>query len=143
MVNILAFGASDSSSNLDRAVNCSRGVVRPIILAFRASYSGSNPDGSILLKKGRWKIKKKVKDDIRFSGIQGGRIIGEKISLFSFILGIPLIIVGFFALSSMILNFGFPRNSANFILISITIIIGILLTTGGYLIYKDKKKIKT
>ncbi len=25
---------------------CSRGVVRPIILAFRASYTGSNPVGS-------------------------------------------------------------------------------------------------
>ena len=59
---MLAFGASDSGSNPLGATQivCSRGVVRPIIPAFRggvgtyslrlkiAGHSGSNPDGSIL-----------------------------------------------------------------------------------------------
>jgi len=72
------------------------------------------------------------------SGIQGGKIIGEKLALGSFIIGIPLILIGLYGLFSMVFNLGFKQNNANIIMILVVIILGILLTIGGYNIYKTK-----
>ena len=72
------------------------------------------------------------------SGIQGGKIIGEKLALGSFIIGIPLILIGLYGLFSMVFNLGFPQNNANIIMILVVISLGILLTIGGYNIYKTK-----
>jgi len=72
------------------------------------------------------------------SGAQGGKIIGEKLALGSFIIGIPLLIIGLYALCSMIFGFGFPTNTAVIILTFLVTVIGLLLVIGGYSIYRDK-----
>jgi len=72
------------------------------------------------------------------SGIQGGNVIGEHIALFSFIIGIPLLIIGIYGLLNMFFGWGFPTNSAIIILVLLVIIIDILMTLGGYTIYKSK-----
>ena len=55
--------------------------------------------------------------DIKESGLQGGKVIGNNLSLFAFIIGIPLLITGMYPLFSILLGFGFPLNLANIILI--------------------------
>jgi hypothetical protein len=75
-------------------------------------------------------------EDIRESGLQGGKVIADKLALFSFILGIPLLITGLFGLINMLLGLGFPTNTAVIILVMLVIAIGSLLTLGGYFIYK-------
>ena len=89
--------------------------------------------------------KEKVEDykieldkNIRDSGVQGGKIIGEKLSLGSFIIGIPLLIIGLYALISMLFGFGFPMNTANIIAALLVTVIGLLLIIGGYSIYRTK-----
>ena len=72
------------------------------------------------------------------SGVQGGNIIGEKIVLFSFIIGIPLLIIGIYGIISMIFDLGFPTNMATIILVLIVFIIGLLMTIGGYNFYQLK-----
>ena len=73
------------------------------------------------------------------SGVQGGKAIGEHIALGSFIVGIPLLAIGAYGLISMLFGWGFPTNSAVIILVLLVIIIGLLLTIGGYSIYITKK----
>jgi hypothetical protein len=77
--------------------------------------------------------------NIRDSGIQGGKIIGEKLSIGSFLIGIPLLIVGLYALFSMLFGFGFPTNPATIFLVLLVIVIGLLSIIGGYSIYRTKR----
>ncbi len=71
-------------------------------------------------------------DDLKKSGIQGGKIIGEKLTLFSFIIGIPLLIIGLYASINMLFGFGFDVNIATIILVIIINILGLLFIIGGY-----------
>jgi hypothetical protein len=75
-------------------------------------------------------------DDIRVSGLQGGKILGHKLALFSLIMGIPLLLIGLYGLISMILDLGFPNNTAILILVLVVIALGCLFTIGGYFLYK-------
>ena len=72
------------------------------------------------------------------SGVQGGKILGEKISLASFIIGIPFLIIGLIALIGMLFNFGFPKNTAGIVGALLITVIGLLLVIGGYNIYRTK-----
>lgn len=76
-------------------------------------------------------------EDIKESGLQGGKIIGEKIGLFSLIIGVPLLILGFYGLY-LLFESGLNLYLANIILIFLVLIIGLLLTIGGYTIYSNK-----
>jgi hypothetical protein len=80
--------------------------------------------------------------DIRVSGVQGGKIIGEKLALFAFIIGIPMLSIGIFTLFYMLFVTGFPDNWPVFLYLfspqSLAIIIGLLLIIGGYNIYRIK-----
>lgn len=76
--------------------------------------------------------------NIRDSGVQGGKIIGEKLSLGAFIIGIPFFIIGLYVLFNMLFGFGFPTNTANIIAASLVTVIGLLLIIGGYSIYRTK-----
>ena len=71
------------------------------------------------------------------SGVQGGKVIGEHIVLGSFIGGITFLLIGLYALFSMILGF-FPTNTAIIILVLLVTVIGLLLIIGGYSIYRTK-----
>jgi hypothetical protein len=77
-------------------------------------------------------------DDLKVSGLQGGKIVGEKMGLFSLIVGIPLLLIGLYALFNMILGLGFPANSATMILIAIVLSLGALFTIGGVLLFVYK-----
>jgi hypothetical protein len=79
-----------------------------------------------------------VDKNIRDSGVQGGRSIGENLSLGSFIVGIPFFIIGLFALFNMVFGFGFPTNTANIIAALLVTVIGLLLIIGGYSIHRAK-----
>ena len=72
------------------------------------------------------------------SGVQGGKIIGEHIALGSLIFGIPLLIIGLYGLLNILFGWGFPTNNAIIILVLLVIIIGLLMTVGGYNIYRTK-----
>ena len=72
------------------------------------------------------------------SGVQGGKIIGEHIALGSLIFGIPLLTIGTYALLNILFGWGFPTNNAIIILVFLVIIIGLLMTIGGYSIYITK-----
>lgn len=76
-------------------------------------------------------------DDIRVSGLQGGKILGNKLVLFSLITGIPLLLIGLYGLLSMVFDLGFPNNTAVLILVLVVIALGSLLTIGGCFLYKD------
>lgn len=69
------------------------------------------------------------------SGVQGGKIIGEQIMLFSFVLGIPFFIVGL----CMLVGLGFPAGLPIVIGGLLLFVIGLLLIIGGYFMYKDKR----
>jgi hypothetical protein len=92
------------------------------------------------VKKKPWKtrIERDIiySKNIKESAIQGGKVIGEKLSLLSFIIGIPLLIIGLYALFSMLFDFGFPVNMATIILVILVIVSGLLLIIGGYFIYR-------
>jgi len=77
-----------------------------------------------------------ISEDIKVSGIQGGKVIGNNLALFSFIIGIPLLILGAISLINIIFDLGFPRNSAVIILVLLVTAIGSLLTIGGYFLSK-------
>ena len=71
------------------------------------------------------------------SGVQGGKAIGEHIVLGSFLVGIPIFIMGLIGI--FILFFGrIPTNTANVILVLLLTIIGLLFVIGGYNIYRSK-----
>jgi len=74
--------------------------------------------------------------DIEISGLQGGKVISERVSLLSFIIGIPLLLTGLWALVNMLFDFGFPINSATIILVLLVTVIGLLLVIGGYFIHR-------
>ena len=68
--------------------------------------------------------------------MEGGKAIGDKLSILAFIIGIPLLLIGLYALFSMLFGFGFPINLATIILILLVNAIGLLLIIGGYFIYR-------
>lgn len=72
------------------------------------------------------------------SGVQGGKVIGEHIVLLSIIIGTPLLIIGMYGSLSIFFDWGFPLNSAVIILVLLTLIIGLLMTIGGYSMYRSK-----
>ena len=72
------------------------------------------------------------------SGVQGGKIIGERLALGSFIIGIPFLIIGLIALIGMVFGFGFPTHTAGIIAALLVTVIGLLLIIGGYNIYRTK-----
>lgn len=72
------------------------------------------------------------------SGVQGGKIIGEHIVLGSLIFGISFVIIGLYALVSIVFGFGFPTNTAIIIGALLVTVIGLLLNIGGYTIYRTK-----
>lgn len=80
--------------------------------------------------------------DIRVSGTQGGKIIGEKLGLFSLIIGIPLFAIGIFTLLYMVLVSGFPENWPIALYFfgpqSLAVIIGFFAIIAGYVMYKDE-----
>jgi len=88
-------------------------------------------------KKKPWKTKIEtdiiLHGDLKESGLQGGKIIGNKLSLFSFIIGIPLLILGVYGLV-LLFVYGYNLFLADVILIILVFIIGALLTIGGYFI---------
>ena len=71
------------------------------------------------------------------SGVQGGKIVGEHLALGSFIVGIPFFIIGMITLFRILFDF-FTTNTAVIIAAFLVTVIGLLLITGGYFIYKDK-----
>lgn len=85
------------------------------------------------------KIERDVKfsEDIKVSGLQGGKVIGNNLALFSFIMGIPLLLIGLYGLFSMVFDMGFPNNSATLILVLVVLALGSLFTVGGYFLYKN------
>jgi len=76
------------------------------------------------------------------AGLQGGKIISEKLVLGCFIIGIPLFSVGIFSLFYMLFVTGPPKNWPIILYIfgpqTLSIIIGLLLITSGYCIYRNK-----
>ena len=72
------------------------------------------------------------------SGVQGGKVIAEHISLGSFIVGIPFLIIGLIGLIGILFDFGFPTHTAFIILAIVITVIGLLLVVGGYNIYRTK-----
>jgi hypothetical protein len=74
--------------------------------------------------------------DIKESGLQGGKGIGDNLPLLSFIIGLPLFLIGLYAIISIIFGFGFPLNLATSILVIIVTTIGLIMCIGGYFIYK-------
>jgi len=72
------------------------------------------------------------------SGVQGGKVVAENLSLISFIVGIPLLIIGLYSLLNISLGWGFPNNMAVAIGVLLVLAIGILMTLGGYTIYRSK-----
>jgi len=90
--------------------------------------------------KKTWKTKIErdvlMHDDIRVSGLQGGKILGNKLALFSFIIGIPLLLIGLFGFFSMVFDLGFPVNTATIIMVLVVLAMGSLLTIGGYFLCK-------
>jgi hypothetical protein len=76
------------------------------------------------------------------SGVQGGKVIGEHIVLGSLLFGISFLIIGLYALISMLFGFGFPTNTAVIILVLLVIVIGVLLIIGGCFAYRDRHRKK-
>ena len=72
------------------------------------------------------------------SGVQGGKVKAEHIALGSFIIGIPMLIIGLYAIISMLFNYGFPTHVAGIIAALLVTVIGLLLVIGGYNIYRTK-----
>ena len=91
-------------------------------------------------KKKPWKTRMErdiiMHKELKESGLQGGKVLGEKLSLFGLIMGLPMLIIGLYTIFNMLFNFGFPINMANIILAFLIFLIGLLLTLGGYFIYK-------
>ncbi|VVB61472.1 Uncharacterised protein [uncultured archaeon] len=72
------------------------------------------------------------------SGVQGGKIIGEHLSLGCFIMGIPFFIIGIYVLLNMFFGFGYPTNTAIIIGALLSFVIGLLLIIAGYSIRRAK-----
>jgi len=76
------------------------------------------------------------------SGLQGGKAIAEHITLGSYIIGFPFLIMGVIAIIAIVFNLGFPTNAAVIIGVLLVTIIGLLLVIGGYSISQTKKNRK-
>ncbi len=74
------------------------------------------------------------------SGLQGGKAISDHISLLSLIIGIPLLLIGIYGMLNMVLGWGYPTNGPIFIMVVLVLIIGLLMTLGGYSLYKKKNE---
>jgi len=72
------------------------------------------------------------------AGIQGGKVAGEHLALGSLIVGIPFLVIGIYSLCSISFGLGFPNNTAVIIAALLVFVIGLLLTIGGYTIYRTK-----
>ena len=76
------------------------------------------------------------------SGVQGGKIMGEKYVLGCFLFGIPLFTIGLFSLFWMLFVTGIPNNWPITLYIfspqALAVIIGLLVIISGYFVYKDK-----
>ncbi len=96
--------------------------------------------GKTKVKKKPWKTRMErdiiMHKDIKEAGLQGGKVIGDKLSLLAFIIGIPMLIIGLYSLFNMLFGFGFPINMAIIILILLVNVVGLLLIIGGYFIYR-------
>jgi hypothetical protein len=79
----------------------------------------------------------KMHKDIKVSGLQGGKVIGHNLALFSFIMGIPLILAGLYGFFNMAFGLVFPVNNATVILVLVVLSLGSLFTIGGYFLYKN------
>ena len=77
-------------------------------------------------------------EDVRVSGLQGGKVLGDHLALFSLIMGIPFLLIGLYAIIGIIFDLGVPNNSAVLILSLVVLAIGVLFTIGGILLYRDK-----
>ena len=73
------------------------------------------------------------------SGVQGGKVIGEHIVLGSFIVGIPFLIMGSYALINILFGWGFATHAAGVIGALLVTIIGLLLVIVGYNIHRTKQ----
>jgi len=80
----------------------------------------------------------KIAEDIKVSGTQGGKAIGNHLMLFSFVVGIPLLLIGLFGLFNIIFNSGLTMNSAIIVAVLLILSIGSLLTIGGIFLYIDR-----
>lgn len=78
-----------------------------------------------------------MQKDIKEAGLQCGKVIGDKLSLFSFIIGIPLLLIGMYGLLNLLFDFGFHVDMANIILVLLVNLIGLLLFIGGYFVYNS------
>jgi hypothetical protein len=74
--------------------------------------------------------------NLRDSAVQGGKIIGEHLSLGCFIMGIPFFIIGSYALLNMLFGFRYPTNTAIIIGALLVTVIGLLLIIAGCSIYR-------
>ena len=87
-------------------------------------------------KKRPWKtrIERDIKfsEDIKESSIQGGKVIGNNLALLSFIIGIPLLLIGLFSLFNLLFGQWSTINTAIIIAILLVNTIGIVLVIGGY-----------
>jgi len=96
--------------------------------------------GYLMEDKKPWKTRMErdiiMHEDIKVSGLQGGKVLGDNLALFSFIMGIPLLLIGLYGLFNMILDLGFPMNSATLIIVFIVLSLGSLFTIGGYFLCK-------
>jgi hypothetical protein len=105
----------------------------------KGNLMSSGFDGSKIKKK-PWKTRVErdiiLHDDLKESGLQGGKIIGEKLAIFSFIIGIPMLAVGLYASFNMLFGFGFDINMATIILVLIVNTLGLLLIISGINIYR-------
>jgi len=72
------------------------------------------------------------------SGVQGGKAIADHITLASYIIGIPFLLLGVYAITSIIFNLGFPRHAAGVIAAVLVFVIGLLLVVGAYNIQKTR-----
>ena len=76
----------------------------------------------------------KMHDDMRVSGLQGGKVLGDHLALFSFLMGIPLTVTGVYGVLALVFDLGFPMNNATIILVLVVLSLGCLFTIGGYLL---------
>jgi hypothetical protein len=58
--------------------------------------------------------------------------------LFSYIIGIPLLVIGIYGILNILIGWGFPTNNAIIIFVLLIFIIGLLMTIGGYTINNSK-----
>ena len=78
----------------------------------------------------------KNSEDLAEAGLQGGKALGNHLALFSFVIGIPLLLLGVYSMVNIAFGWGFPSNTAILILVFVFTSIGVLMTIGGYFLLK-------